>query len=117
MRTFKNCAAQGDILITKIESLPENIVEVAPTETGVHIVAHSETGHHHVITCDDVDYFHAANNDDMDGFVSYLRVNKETTLRHLRTFDTHEPIKFLKGLFRLNRQREYVAEGFRKAQD
>ena len=117
MNTFTNQAAKGDLLITRIDTLPENIVEVVDNKEREHIVAHSETMHHHVVACEDVDYFHAANGDDMDDFVSYLRVNKPTTLRHLRDFDTHPPIEFVPGIYRLNRQREYVIEGFRRAQD
>lgn len=117
MRTFKNCAAQGDVLITRINALPENIKQATPEANGEHIVAHSETGHHHVISSDDVNYYLAANDNVMDEFVAYLDVKKTTVLRHLRSFDTHEPIEIGKGVYRLNRQREYTLEGFRKALD
>jgi hypothetical protein len=109
---FINCAAQGDLLITRIEAIPETATK-AQHENGVHVVAHSETGHHHVIDAAPVDYFHAAN----DSFVSYLRVNEPTNLRHLRSFDAHAPIQVQPGLYRINRQREYTPEGFRRAVD
>jgi len=119
MRNFEKQAAQGDILITRIGELPANIVEeTKTTANGDFVVAHSETGHHHVIAAPDVNYFYAANDDGAKNeFVSYLKVKKDTVLRHLRGFDTHEPINISKGLYKINRQREYTAEGFRKAAD
>jgi len=109
---FRNCAAQGDLLITRIDAIPATATAATP-ENGVHVLAHSETGHHHVVDAGAVDYFNAAN----DSFVSYLRVNQPTDLRHLRSFDTHAPIHVDPGVYRINRQREYTPEGFRRAQD
>lgn len=112
MITFKRMAAQGDCLLTRIDSIPVNAVAQNPTD-GLHIVAHSETGHHHVVDAGAVDYFAAAN----DAFVSYLRVREPTDLRHLRSFDTHAPIHLQPGDYQINRQREYTPEGFRRAAD
>jgi hypothetical protein len=112
MRTFKNQAAQGDMLITKIDKLPEGLKPME-TEGGNYVLAHSETGHHHVVTPSDVDAFEAAN----DPFVMYLVVNKDTELKHLRSFDTHESLSIPEGLYRINRQREYTPEGYRRAAD
>lgn len=118
MNTFNRCAAQGDLLITKIDELPSNIVPDTTRSAGDNvIVAHSETGHHHVLPASDIDLFHAANDGVINEFVSYIRVKVDTTLRHLRGFDTHEPLDISRGLYRLNRQREYTPEGFRKAAD
>lgn len=116
MKTFKNCAAQGDVLITRIQSLPENAVKVQRT-SDTYVVAHSETGHHHVLDSNKVDFYHAMNDDSVNEFVSYLKVNEDVELRHLRGFDTHESISIGEGLYRLNHQREYTPEGFRKAAD
>lgn len=49
MKTFTNCAAQGDLMIRRIDKMPANATPVA-AERGAFIVAHSETGHNHVIT-------------------------------------------------------------------
>jgi hypothetical protein len=117
MKTFQIQAAQGDLLITRVEALPDGLVQQKP-ENDQHVLAHSETGHHHVVEADAVEYFHApANDDDFAGQVAYLRVNKPVALRHLRSFDTHAPLRILEGLYRLNRQREYTPEGFRRAAD
>ena len=112
MKTFKNQSRQGDALITRVESIPEGLEPMKP-EGGNYIVAHSETGHHHVLPTQDVEVYEAAN----DPFVLYLVVNNETELKHLRSFDTHEALKVPPGTYRINRQREHTPEGFRRAAD
>ena len=68
MRIFKNMAAQGDMLIRRIEALPKNVKEVA-SENGKFICAHSETGHNHVVMDrPDVRMYQ----DTMDEFKAYL---------------------------------------------
>ena len=109
---FVKCAAQGDLLITRIDEIPSGTIP-AKIEDGQYVLAHSETGHHHVIEADACECMEAAN----DPFVSYLRVTKSASLRHLRSFDTHAPIHVQPGLYRINRQREYTPEGFRRAAD
>lgn len=43
--------AQGEITIIKIDALPENIETKAVQRCGAgHIISHSESGHHHVLT-------------------------------------------------------------------
>ena len=110
METFKNQAAQGDLLITKINSIPEGL-EKMKVENNNYIVAHSETGHHHTLPSKDVIVFEET------PFSLYIEVLKETELKHNRSFDTHKSLKISKGLYRINRQREYTAEGFRRAAD
>lgn len=112
MKVFQNQAAQGDMLITRIEQMPEGLTE-AKAKNGYYIIAHSETGHNHVIAQEGVSVFEAAN----DPFVLYLKVDNTAELRHLRSFDTHESLKINPGLYRVNRQREYTPEGFRRAAD
>lgn len=115
MKTFTNTCAQGDIYIQRLADdtvIPDNATRV-PNENGALIVTHSETGHHHVI--------------DGDTAVMYrlpesitdclLVVNQPTVLKHLRQHDTHEPIAFEPGTYKVRRQREYVPEGFRLVQD
>lgn len=117
MRTFKNQAAQGDLFIRRIDSLPENLALMA-TENGNYIVAHSETGHHHAIEAKaNVKVFQTN-----DPLVSYLQVieateEMETVLEHLRNFDTHESIAIPPGNYEIRRQREYTPEGWRRVAD
>ena len=117
MKRFVNQAAQGDLLLRRIPFLPENVVKVEP-ENGVYVVAHSETGHNHVIVADRPVSMYTAG----DPMISYLQVVEscdevETILRHLRDFDTHEPIKVDPGVYEIRRQREYTPTGWRRIED
>lgn len=115
--TFKNCAAQGDLLLRRINTLPSG-ARKAKVENGVFVVAHSETGHNHVIDArPNVQWYETD-----DPMVSYLEVIEatdatETLLRHLRNFDTHKTIVIPPGVFELRRQREYTPEGWRRVED
>lgn len=109
---FKTQAAQGDCLLTKIKNLPEGL-EPAKAENGYHVVAHSETGHNHVVLEKHATLFI----DQTNAFIAYLKVADECVIEHLRSFDTHAPISLDKGVYEVRRQREYTPQGFRKAQD
>lgn len=112
MRSFKFQAAQGDILIQKIDALPEGVAAVAPAGEYV-VVAHSETGHNHVLDRETVTMYRLPD----DIYDCFLVVDAPTPLVHQRDFDTHEPILLKKGIYRARRQREYTPEGFRRVED
>ena len=112
MKTFHQQAAQGDILLRKIDALPEDLTPAKAVDDK-YIVAHSETGHHHVVPQADCMLYEAAN----DPMIMYLVVNNDTVLEHLRSFDTHDPIKIGKGNYEIRRQREYTPEGWRRVAD
>ena len=114
MKNFEKCAAQGDLLIRRIDKLPPGIKPIA-SDDGKFIIAHSETGHHHsVIERPGVEYFSGD-----DPLIAYLRVidSVEVTLDHERTFDTHESLLIKGGTYEIRRQREYVPEGWRRVED
>ena len=113
MKKFTNIAAQGDFIIRRIKELPEGVTEVHPKD-GVFIVAHSETGHHHVIEADGVRAYTPTR---PDIYKMFLGVDKPTAIKHLRSFDTHETLGLDAGIFEIKRQREYTPQGFRRAQD
>lgn len=112
MKTFSNTCAQGDIYIRRVEALPANAIAEKP-DNGRVIVAHSETGHDHVMDAAAVTMYRLPDSI-MD---CLLVVNEPTTLRHLREHDTHEPILFEKGTFHVRRQQEYTPEGLRRVED
>jgi gentisate 1,2-dioxygenase len=117
MKTFNNCAAQGDLYIRRIDKLPDGIKRIESVN-GQFVVAHSETGHNHVIAERPNVMLYTAD----DPMVSYLEVIEatdatETLLEHLRSFDTHETIKIPAGVFEIRRQREYTPEGWRRVED
>jgi hypothetical protein len=109
---FKNQAAQGDVFFERIDALPPGL-ELAGTEHGKFVVAHSETGHNHVIDSRNAQMFIDKTNE----FIAYLSVASEAELIHLRDFDTHEPLAFAPGVYRVRRQREATPEGWQRAQD
>ena len=100
--------AQGDLNIFAVTSIPEGLEEKKAKQ---HILAHSETGHHHVIDGNTVRVF------EQDEFVSYLDVKKKADVVHLRSFDTHAPVSLDPGQYKITRQREYTPEGYRRAAD
>lgn len=114
MKTFNKTAAQGDLLLRRVDSLPEGLEEAKPDKSGRHIVAHSETGHHHYLKHDGVAYFR----DPKDPMVAYLRIGTEgADLVHDRPFDTHETIHVSEGVYQVRRQREHTPDGWRRIED
>ncbi len=117
MKTFHNQAAQGDLLIRRVSKLPAGAKQAA-SDRGAFIVAHSETGHHHVVKERPNVKLYTTD----DPMVSYLEVIEatdaaEALLEHLRRYDTHETIAIPPGIFELRRQREAAPEGWRQVQD
>lgn len=105
--------AQGDVMLRSVDSLPAGLKE-GKAENGLLIVAHSETGHHHALAVQpNVTVW------DKDEFFSYVenRTGNVIELKHFRSFDTHAPIGIPPGVTRITRQREYTAEGYRRAMD
>jgi len=116
MKTFTKMAAQGDFIIFRVNEIPANIEPIAAE--GDHIVvAHSETGHNHVMERTHVQAFKEAGTKEADLYKLFLLVDQPTEINHLRSHDTHETLLVPPGKYEIRRQREYVAEGFRKAQD
>ena len=116
MKTFTKMAAQGDFIIMRINDIPTNVEKVEP-ENGVYVVAHSETGHNHVMDMERVEAFKPAGVKEVDLYQLFLNVEAPTEINHLRSFDTHETLLVPPGKYEIRRQREWVAEGFRRAQD
>lgn len=117
MKKFSKVCAQGDVLIRRVKSIPSNAKSDQPTG-GEIIVTHSETGHHHVMVLDredtpSVEMFSSADNP----LLAWIKVNRPTSLDHLRPHDTHESIMFEPGIYEIRRQREYTPEGWRQVQD
>ncbi len=117
MKTFESVCAQGDVIFRRVDALPEGVKEVEPVD-GRLVITHSETGHDHVMVLDRAEdkpavRMYAGDNP----LVAWLEVNRPTTLEHMRSFDTHEPIQFGPGRYEIRRQREHTPEGFRRVED
>ncbi len=116
MKTFENICAQGDVLIRRIEVLPDGAKPVDAIDGRI-VVTHSETGHDHVMMLDrkkspNVEMFQGDN-----PLVAWLKVTRPTVLKHLRPHNTHEPIMFSVGMYEIRRQREHSPEGWRRVAD
>jgi hypothetical protein len=118
---LETIAAQGDILISKESTLPPDLLAVDKLDeefydSGKFIVAHSETGHHHIVAdVPGVELFKAANDD----MTLWLVVKTpEAFIEHERTYHTHETIGLAEGVYKIRRQREYDGDAeWRKAID
>lgn len=114
MKTFTKCAAQGDVYFIRVsDNTTLDGYKEVPPESGMLIVTHSETGHHHVMDPTHARMFQASENE----YDSILVIDRPTSLDHKRTFDTHESIMFDSGTYKVRRQREYTPEGFRRVED
>lgn len=101
----KNGVAQGEILLIPVEEIPNDVEERPPVD-GQHVVAHSETGHHHRILSPHVRFFQALE----DPTTAYLDVGQTATLDHLREHDTHGSYKIHPGKYLVRTARESVVK-------
>ena len=104
-------AAQGDVMFRRVKALPPNATAKPGSE---HVVAHSETGHHHVALGGR--YYTTP-----DPFIAYLVTTAPVVVEHRRSTDTHESIELLADggevVWEIRRQREYTPEGWRRVED
>ena len=107
MKTILQQAAQGDVLLRRIDRLPE---EAEPTAT--RIVTHSETGHHHVALGAASIYSHPT-----DPLIGWLVAEEVVTVEHQRPHDTHAPLKLAAGVWEIRRQSEYTPQGWQQVID
>lgn len=91
----------GEMLLIPVDELPENVEQVF--EGKDYIVAHSETGHHHVAV-GNVTVFKPIGADSTD---IYLRANKESVIEHRKAFDKHETKTIHEGLYLCRPKSEY----------
>jgi hypothetical protein len=113
MRTItERPSFQGDVCIRRVAEIPQNAV-AAGAEGGVYVIAHSETGHHHVVKERGAQLLI----DKTNAFIAWLDVAEPTVLEHMRSFDTHEPYRLEPGKYEVRRQREHTPEGWRRAAD
>ena len=122
MKEFDKIAAQGDIMLIRVDKMPEGIVTAKPREDGKYVVAHSETGHHHVLEPKVATLYDVPD----DEFVGYIEVKglpeglgaePGADLVHEKNYHTHETLRLAPGQYEVRRQREYTPEGWRRAAD
>ena len=105
---------QGDVMIRRLPAKPPLAnFKAQQAEGGRFIVAHSETGHHHVIDSRNAQWLI----DSTNAQISYLELRDATMLEHLRDFDTHAPLRLEPGWYEIRRQVENSPEGWRRVDD
>lgn len=109
-------AAQGDFIIIRVDEIPADVEEMESNSDSV-TIAHSETGHDHVMERSNVKAYKPKGQEEKDIYELFLNVSAPTEIKHLRSFDTHESIMVTEGKYMVRRQREYTPEGFRRAAD
>ena len=99
----ENLGAHGEITFVRVAALPDGFASEAPSN-GEFVVAHSETGHHHVLEADGVEYMA----DKEDALVAWVRIQKEhgAKLTHKRSNDTHRALTIAPGLYKIRHARE-----------
>jgi hypothetical protein len=116
MKVVKNVAAQGEMLIRRVSGFTAASKDMEP-ENGVFILAHSETGHHHVIERENVSVKEQTEGVPEGMGILQMIVDSPSTITHLRSTDTHEPLMLGEGLWEVRLQREYTPEGYRRVAD
>lgn len=107
--------AQGDVMFIPIPELPVGLSQsaVAPI-----VVAHSETGHHHVVQDGEARMFERIEREAANPLVCYLFVDSDhVDVVHHRPWSTHEAIRLDRGAWEVRRQREHTPDGWRVVQD
>jgi hypothetical protein len=97
MKRVKKMAVQGDVLFVRVDKLPRGL-----RKTENRVVAHSESGHHHVAVGDSCVLLETSN--PLRAFLD--SGGKVVDIIHQRSFDTHEPLRLSPGLWEIHRQAE-----------
>lgn len=105
----------GEVFLLPIAQLPKDAVEFETVKQCV--VAHSESGHHHVAVGDITiykDFDVAAIRQQLtkqlyEGaeITGLLKVNQDSELRHQKNFDAHETKPLTKGLYLILHKTNY----------
>lgn len=115
-KIVKNFAAQGEMYIRRVENFAAGETRPMKVERNNFILAHSETGHHHVVNSADVQVMERVNVPEGLGIL-HMIVENPTEIRHLRSNDTHESLGLEPGNYEIRLQREYTPEGYRRVAD
>jgi len=103
---------QGDTYLRSVPRLPAGARLVK--RGGEHVIAHSETEHHHVALGGD--YYTTD-----DPMLAYLVVAEPTVTEHRREHDAHRALRLLADggevVWEIGRQREQTPEGWARVVD
>ena len=119
MDTNNGVSFHGELAIVRAEllgitELPDDAKRQTAVD-GKHVLAHSESGHHHFINAVEAEFYESS-----DPLVCYLRVAGEVTLQHGKPMtapDRHGNQLLPAGLYRVTRQREWAPDGWGMVHD
>jgi hypothetical protein len=117
MKFVKKSAAQGEMLVRRVASFNNEETTEMKAEGNSFILAHSETGHHHVIDKNAVEIVQQTGNVPEGLGILHMIVKEPTSIVHLRDNDTHEPLHLDEGKWEVRLQREFSPEGYRRVAD
>lgn len=107
--------AQGDLNIFRVDAIPKGLKEESPSQVQgmtAFVLAHSETGHNHVVDGNCVRVFRK------DEFEAYMEVKKPCEIVHLKDGPhKHKAFKVQPGVYRLTNQMQYSPKGWQRALD
>lgn len=103
-----NLFRQGDVLIMKVDEVPEDARRV-PREDGRIVLAHGEaTGHAHAVLERDAKLFEVDDTDER-----FLEIVQHADVVH----EEHDPVRLEPGSYKVVRQREYSPAEIRYVAD
>jgi len=112
-RDEKRVAFQGDTMLRRCTALPEGARRLEGPESNV--VAHSETGHHHIVEGGEVFVIPS------EPLSLYVKAtSNDVSFKHLRAWDTHQTINFkaeIGDVISVRLQREMTPVGWQRALD
>jgi hypothetical protein len=127
MNTIDKSARQGDVMLTRIDTLPEGLIPTERDKLGRIVLAHGEkSGHGHAIRQKGVCGFRMAGTEPdptgVSGGVDYIEVGGSgpATLNHeyeSGQMAEHHPITLPPGFYKVSLQREYHPEEIRRVAD
>lgn len=88
----------GEVLLLPVESVPDNAKRQQVNEC---IIAHSETGHHHVLESDQMFW------EIVDGNDLYVDLDMPTPLRHRKDYEQHRELQVPAGKWKIVKKREF----------
>jgi hypothetical protein len=117
MKKFDKIAAQGELTIRRIKSVPAGCTAMK-ADGARFIVGHSETGHHHVIDAEGASVM-VLDRPPEGMHILYAILENPMSLDHLRGHDTHESIALEPGIYeiRIAREHDHYADLARKSAD
>lgn len=126
MADIQTIARQGDVVLVKIDQLPDGLIETKRDQHGRIVLAHGEkSGHGHAIREKNVTSLRMAGTEDdptgVSGGVDYILVGGSgATLNHEYAsgqMAEHHPINLAPGAYKVVLQREYNPAGIQRAID